>query len=367
MKKIYFVLLVLCLASCKEKKKSNGKENDVIPSISVQVKDTQKFNIDSVADFHSVIPLETSDNSLIGNIKKVFLTDSLIVIFDDKINNILTFDYQGNYQYAIGSKGNGPNEYIRITDVFLDPSNNLLYLADGVRKQILQFDIAGNFISSQASEYPLLSFYPFEEGYWGVIHYEDKKRHNLLLMDRELKTKQGYFSSTTRLPLIASNPFSVKENGEAFFHEPYNNVLYRIVGENIEPYLEFIFTGRKNREEVDGKNPFQSTALLLNVHSYKNHLFFQFSEPQEKDALTIRNCYIDLNNLEPVVFAAYDNLCKDIPLPSFSSILALSDSKLVFQIVPGIFPEEMFERFKATSLNDITHESNPVLVLYNLK
>jgi len=57
------------------------------------------------------IPLETSDLSLIAEIKKIIYEDEKIII-DDNDNNCYLFDDNGNIICKIGSMGRGPNEYL---------------------------------------------------------------------------------------------------------------------------------------------------------------------------------------------------------------------------------------------------------------
>jgi hypothetical protein len=363
-KKILFFLSIFYFISCTNKE---NKEEYIDSSlIKISTENTlSDFNIDEIADFQSIIPLETTNDNLIGEMTKVILKDSLIVIFDFKMNNVLVFDTEGQFKYKIGSKGNGPKEYVKIYDIYLDKKTDWVYLTDELTKHIQIYNIKGDFISSLSTEYSLISFFPSNEEYWGVIHHQDNEKNNLILMNEKLKTTKKYFSNKMRLPLIPTNYFIENEKDEVFFHYPYNKTIYMINEQDIKPYLTLDF-GKISTENIDKNKTFHSTPLLLDVYLHKNHLLFNFSEPLENDGFMVYNCYLSLDTMQPVVFKIFSGFSKEIPIAPLPIIVDMSDGKLIFQIVPEMLPESVFDHLKNTSLNNLTSESNPVLVLYKL-
>ena len=363
---VFFLCLLGCI-SCSQT--TDKKEINTSQVININTRNLADFQISEIADFHSIIPLETTDESLIGKISKVFINDSLIVIFDDKINNILVFDTDGNYKYKIGKKGNAPGEYIMINDIYLNMEKGTVQLSDGITKLIQTYDLEGNFItSSKQLEHTFMAFHPFDQGYWGLIHYQDAKKNNLVLTDTELKIKERYFPKKEQLPFVPVNYFVENEKKEVFFHTPYDNTLYKITADAIQPFLTFLFDEKDIKVEniKDRKNPFVDTPLLHDVYLHGKHLLLNFSVPLENDKFMVYNVYLSMDNMHPIVFKTYTGFSKEVPVSPLPSIVDLSDGKLIFQIVPEMLPESLFGNFKNTSLKDLTSESNPVLVLYKL-
>ena len=88
-----------------------------------------KFKLSSIASSFSVIPLETNDSCLIGGISKLEFYDGKIFVLDKMHSaRLYVFDTQGEYKFAIGKRGSGPNEYMQINDFSIDKEKNLIYV-----------------------------------------------------------------------------------------------------------------------------------------------------------------------------------------------------------------------------------------------
>ena len=73
-----------------------------------------------------LIPLETTDESLLDDFRKVVITPSHIYVHDDfKGGGIVIFDKEGNFIKRI-SNGRGPGELVRLYDIDFDEKNNEL-------------------------------------------------------------------------------------------------------------------------------------------------------------------------------------------------------------------------------------------------
>ncbi len=90
MRFIKYILLFLFLSCTKQKKKLNTKEltvNDI-------EKDYKLLENSEILNLEKIIPLESSKNSLIGEINKIKVQDSLIYIMDKKITKQFLFSIQ---------------------------------------------------------------------------------------------------------------------------------------------------------------------------------------------------------------------------------------------------------------------------------
>ena len=124
--------------------------------------------------------------------------------------------------------------------------------------------------------------------------------------------------------------------------------------------------GRK--ETVEDINTEVYKGRIHNVHLYGDHLFFSFSHALRNDIpYEGYNCYLSLKNSEINIYTfniVHDEKTIVSPLPEITNI---SKGKLIFQIIPGELPETVFNRLKGTSFGNVNSQSNPILVLYNLK
>jgi len=120
--KITIIISVLSLCACNQNKQINS-----IRTYKVEAENTTGFDMEKISSFAGMVALETTDESIIGKIGKVFLTDSSIIVWDKQTKKIFLFDKSGKYLYHIGSRGPGPEEYVSATDVYSKTFQTLKY------------------------------------------------------------------------------------------------------------------------------------------------------------------------------------------------------------------------------------------------
>ncbi|MDR2145646.1 MAG: 6-bladed beta-propeller [Tannerella sp.] len=362
--KIYFVLpLLVMFYGCV---KDNNPHS--IYSYTVKAEDETGFDMTKISSFTEMIPLETTSESLIGKIRKVFLTDSAIIIWDSQTKSILSFDKTGKYSHRIGNRGSGPKDYLDISDVLL--KENKIMISDPASRQIIEYDLFGNFISSWRLEYYIYSFYPDEDGFWGINAQQNEKQYYLIYFNRkDNKIDNGYFQGNGRiyLPYYITNYFSPNEKtNDVLFHFPYQDMIYKITDKTLEPFLHIDFGNRKNTRDIYSKD-FQSSEYdgkIHNVYAYGDHLFFSFVCFPNGE-MKIFHVYINLNDSVPTIYWINIKQPSEIVVQPLPEIIGLSRGKLIYQIIPD--REGIVKRLNSTFEN-ITFdlESNPILVLYTL-
>lgn len=103
--------------------------------------DAQKIPLNEWAKNIRFVPLETNDDILIKYISMVFQRgDQFLVSHGDRVS---LFDYEGKYLYDIGSKGQGPTNFISVNNVTLH--NDLIYIHE-TENRIKAYDWKGNFV-----------------------------------------------------------------------------------------------------------------------------------------------------------------------------------------------------------------------------
>ena len=103
--------------------------------------DAQKIPLNDWAKNIRFVPLETNDDILIKYISMVFQRgDQFLVSHGDRVS---LFDYEGKYLYDIGSKGQGPTNFISVNNVTLH--NDLIYIHE-TENRIKAYDWKGNFV-----------------------------------------------------------------------------------------------------------------------------------------------------------------------------------------------------------------------------
>ncbi len=133
---ITFVLFLY--AGCN--RNSNVKTQTMIIDIEHSVGNEKEVRLSSVAADIKYIPLETNDNSLLGNSINVYMNDGRIYVFENSQMLFKVFDSNGKYLGNIGQKGKGGGEYSSVNNNSLsfNPENgNIMILSPD---KLLEFD-----------------------------------------------------------------------------------------------------------------------------------------------------------------------------------------------------------------------------------
>jgi hypothetical protein len=177
--------------SCKNRQDTSDTNNN-IGTVFLDTKNRiqQGIDVTSLADSVRYIKLETTDESLIGNIKQVIFYDGLFFIKDNKSASIFVFDQTGKYKSKISKKGRGPGEYVGITRMMIDRKNRQIILYDIHTRKMSYYTFDGKFIKQvfhinekgiardviQLPDGGFLCYNPYNDGtnykldakYWGV-------------------------------------------------------------------------------------------------------------------------------------------------------------------------------------------------------
>jgi hypothetical protein len=144
MKKSIFLLLVLCILSCRER-----IDDEHLRTIYADSLETI-HNLDSnLAVEKTVIPLETTDSSILSGIKRIRMNNRLLVI-EDYTENLFLFDGNGRFLRHLSSPGPARNEYTHLMDFYIDEAKEHIALVDDIVERILYFDYNGNFLTSSS-------------------------------------------------------------------------------------------------------------------------------------------------------------------------------------------------------------------------
>ncbi|GAB6011594.1 6-bladed beta-propeller [Viscerimonas tarda] len=368
-----FVSVFLFLQSACTNKSTLSVDNDLDSySIDVSIGDVESLNMRDIAESYSVICLESSEQALVGQINQVFLDDSNIIVWDSKQGNVLSFGIDGKYKNQIGKKGGSPSDYVHISDVKYDKQKKIISILDTSTKRILQYDIYGNYLNSIKLPCVFFSFLSTKNGYWGFSGFTNK--YGVTFIDKNLNVKQNYFYADKPIRLMPTNYFTENEKGEYFFHARYEDVIYKIDGDTLKSFITLNFGQNKNPYNDINSAEFRSfveksnyLGRIRDVYMYENKLFFSFSDFHGlNEQETIYHAFIDLNQpqITPLIYRDVRHF-EDIPVSPLPEIINISEGKLIYQIIPGILPEKAISSLTKYS-NDISSESNPILVIYNL-
>lgn len=112
--------------------------------ISIDIDHRDEISIFDLFSNIEIIQLETNDTSIIKYIDKLLVFNDAYYIFDYSMAQILSFNKEGNFEFCIKNIGEGPDQYIKLSD--FDIYNDSLSLISIIDKTLHMYDLKGNFI-----------------------------------------------------------------------------------------------------------------------------------------------------------------------------------------------------------------------------
>ena len=143
--KNYFVLLLagslLFLHSC-----TTDNEKVSTNTLCVDAKgELRKLRFSDLYSELKYIRLETSKESLISQVYKIIPFADRLLVVDRELGKILVFGSDGKFISIIGNKGAGPEEYVGISDVSIDPSGKRIFVLDDSQRQVQVYGTDGSY------------------------------------------------------------------------------------------------------------------------------------------------------------------------------------------------------------------------------
>ena len=153
MKNYILIILLLCLSmmGCSDNKKSQHHVS--IETISYDVrKAAEEMDITSLIDtsYFEIIPLETTDECLIAEVSKLYLSNNKIVVYDEMAQGAYIFNRDGSYHAKVRAIGPGPGEYPPGINDIMVSKNHIGVLAPPFG--IMLYDFDGKFVKKISLE-----------------------------------------------------------------------------------------------------------------------------------------------------------------------------------------------------------------------
>lgn len=136
---VLFVLTVFFVSACSRKNIVKTKESIITDS--VEVVNKKNTLMSSIMTISNIIPLETSELSILGEIEKIIKRDGFIYV-KSRNRPLALFDEKGRFIHNIGKIGSGPEDYSMLAD--FDINNKEIYILTINKIQV--YDLEGNWI-----------------------------------------------------------------------------------------------------------------------------------------------------------------------------------------------------------------------------
>lgn len=315
-KNILYVLLIFIFIACdltKEDKK-NTVRGDIV-SIPITEMETDYGKLSDFAEDIKMIPLEFSGDCILDKVEKIVMSDSCIFIMERyNQKGIYVFDHSGKYLYRVGNCGQGPDEFVDLSDFSLNEEQQLIYLYDIMRKKVLIFSFEGDFIKdiqmnyyADKFEYQDNLFYLYRES-----PVMGDPAYSLVIKDDKGKTINKYYPLINKSPYIHDCIFRKLDN-EILFAEYMRDSVFSVRSGELTPKY-FIDYKDKSMSKIDRESILKGTRMALTV-------LLECKKMAGIEDIFEINDKVFINNTNVVVpkFTVYDKKTQEVK--TFSHIL----------------------------------------------
>jgi hypothetical protein len=244
---IAFLLILLVISSCSKSTSEEVKEALTISD------DFKSYTLDSelpaerfadLIELVEVMRLEETSNSLLSYIHDVQQTKDQFVFTSGRESNVFVFDLKGKFVRKINRKGEGPEEYLNITDLWLEGDTLAIYS----RKQssVKRYDLRGNFV--KADKLPAIPGHinSYDNGYAMDMYFRpinDTSYYRYVTLDKDLKPTSMYVPVNNKITIgffLSTNSVTPYKDGVTL-HRMMSDTVYYLNEKRFNPLIHLDF------------------------------------------------------------------------------------------------------------------------------
>lgn len=411
---VAIIVTLISLFSCKNREKQDSnKENKIknenidISYINIFLDEIKKETELKMSPFFSsvkIIPLELTDNSMLGDINDLQIFEDNFIIFDKTgANSVFAFNKKGEFLFKIGSKGSGPGEYSEISDFTIDYEKKLIFILDNHRQviNIYQLTDAKYLYNINIKNEDMASFHIqyAEGGLYADVFYQNKSRKRKMHLLRSIDIETGktkklflevdkYNKGFSEMSFTGKGVFFSRKDNPVYM-QSFMDTLVTLADNKVTPYLILNSKELVNKEDLEiaqntNGNYSNITADLFKINKY--HTLENFMESNKFILIKFyyknmpRYIYYDKITNQTGIYNILqdDMLFKDFDLKNnrIRINFLCEDTKGFYASIPNRNIQYLIDAFKKNELNyvqsynsisTINEDSNPILLFYEYK
>lgn len=231
MKKLICTLLLpIFFFSCNNKEEAGGGQTLKV-DLDTPYDELSFFDIFESVD---VVPLETTDSSLIGEISKIDFYKNQFYILDERTMSVFRFNRDGRYCDKIARHGKGPGEYSDLTDFSINRETNqieLLSAYGGLHIYDMDFNHVRDLKLTDPKLYPVHKFANVSGDLRVFLSYFKEYRLKLY-SEKQNKVIKEFYKRPVFLAeesvMFTTNFMFEKEGDVVYFNQASDYNLYEI-------------------------------------------------------------------------------------------------------------------------------------------
>lgn len=228
------IAIIILLSGCRTK--PSGVSRCIHFDFTQEMKDVHTMGL--LKDC-TIVPLETNDSVLIGEIDKViFYETRLYVATFSPEQAVYIFNLQGKLLHKISRKGRGAEEYLQLSDMFIDSRNRTLYLLSRIDEKLLVFDVDEyRLVKTIRLPKAFVKMVSLENGYIGYMgnYSQDKNQpYNLWAMNSRYEIESQYMKIDSRWESKMASIHSLSTYQDSLYYiAPTDFNIYRCQGKDM--------------------------------------------------------------------------------------------------------------------------------------
>lgn len=343
----------------------------------------KKFDFGRLIKDIKIVPLETTNESLLGNIYKILMTDSVSYIFDDfKGGGIAIFDNEGKFIRRI-PHGEGPGELVNVHDIAYDGRNEQLIAYQ--HPFLLFYTKEGRFVEQKKVPFGFYNFVVSPKGYifktldgYGNEHLNNYKNNTLLVTGKDFELQYVGLPVSYGSANYGGYCYLYDNNGDIQITQNYGDTIYCYNAQQerlVAAYVMDYETEKMSSELLEYQGRDFQNKLLQNddyyfigeyLDTYTHHAFVLRNDYRGKQTIIYRNkknghltggaeaCF-DLTEIPSIAFpkSVFKNAFISVYYPNENMRLLGNSSVLSFR--------------DKQAIKSLKEDDNPVLIVFQLK
>ena len=368
MKQMLLAMLVCLLASC------GGGSQKTSDGMTISMKTNAP--VEELIKDATLIPLETTDDCLLGDLLKIHESDGRLYIQDSRKSAVFVFDLSGKFLYKIERRGEGPEEYLEVSD--FDVMDGVIYVLSISNKRILAYDENGKCVKM----IPLKAWYYHlaveEERIVLYANHASNLMHDVMVINHEGEVLEQYLpyqkQGSYRMTGFGS-PINKMEDGEYLFTFYFSGKVASLKGETCDYKYRFNFD-MKNRipeEEMEGMMYDEIKDRLRYKESFMaikgmakegdDNLMMVLSAFLDGKGLRDALCKVDLKNGTYQLYLLGEKI--EEKCPYLSGVISMCGNKCYAYKTPYSM-HRMHESLGTPIPEGLAEDDNPVIEIYTL-
>ena len=380
---LFIILLSVIGCTSTEKKGAQSDDGAIVIDVNSALK-SEGRNFEDMIESVELIPLETTEASVIGTIIKSIVTDKYIYLVDfyEGSTGLLQFEKNGKFvkRYI---KGGGADEFNYILAISF--SDNCLYVFD--TQKLLKYSESGKFIGAKPySDQNLASIAKDGDGFVTLQVAEQTEDHKFKIIKLD--------SNLVKKSELSLDPISSISNTGEICSDGNNGLIYRLFDNNIYGWSDNGFNVKyrldfsdfeyqiqfEKYQNLPPEQRYQAFTMLMadiekdryvflgSVHNSDDYLSFLLMSNGSSAPI-----FFNKNTGKTLIKKYGDNKS---PLAQFSESGTVRGKKNTFfgSIIPEYIgdcwkynPNNLFSAKDIEILKNAKEDDNPIIVIYKLK